>query len=187
MIKTLHNVLKQDKERFRIPRSVQDIIPIKTIWNDGIFKVGSCFAKTFKFSDINYAMLSQDDTRELFLKYSDLINGACMLLDFDLMQSAVVNLVTNAMKASSIGQTIEVLADEHGIEVKDYGIGIPSQDLNSVTEPFYMVDKSRAHQNNSCGLGLSLVKSIVNAHGAQLVIRSMPGIGTTVRISWNSK
>ena len=75
MIKTLHNVLKQDKERFRIPRSVQDIIPIKTIWNDGIFKVGSCFAKTFKFSDINYAMLSQDDTRELFLKYSDLINS----------------------------------------------------------------------------------------------------------------
>lgn len=74
MIKTLHNVLKQDKERFRIPRSVQDIIPVKTIWNDGIFKVGNCFAKTFKFSDINYAMLSQDDTRELFLKYSDLIN-----------------------------------------------------------------------------------------------------------------
>ena len=75
MIKTLHNVLKQDKERFRIPRSVQDIIPIKTIWNDGIFKVGNCFAKTFKFSDINYAMLSQSDTKELFFKYSDLINS----------------------------------------------------------------------------------------------------------------
>lgn len=75
MIKTLHNVLKQDKERFRIPRSVQDIIPVKTIWNDGIFKVGNCFAKTFKFSDINYAMLSQADTKELFFKYSDLINS----------------------------------------------------------------------------------------------------------------
>ena len=75
MIKTLHNILKQDKERFRIPRSVQDIIPIKTIWNDGIFKVGNCFAKTFKFSDINYAMLSQADTKELFFKYSDLINS----------------------------------------------------------------------------------------------------------------
>ena len=75
MIKTLHNILKQDKERFRIPRSVQDIIPIKTIWNDGTFKVGNCFAKTFKFSDINYAMLSQADTKELFFKYSDLINS----------------------------------------------------------------------------------------------------------------
>lgn len=137
------------------------------------------------FSAVRDSLERQLKERNLHLITQD--NGACMLLDFDLMQSAVVNLVTNAMKASSIGQTIEVLADEHGIEVKDYGIGIPSQDLNSVTEPFYMVDKSRAHQNNSCGLGLSLVKSIVNAHGAQLVIRSMPGIGTTVRISWNSK
>lgn len=67
MIKTLHNVLKQDKERFRVPKCVQDIIPIKTIWNDGIFKVGNGFSKTFRFSDINYAMLSQEDTKQLMI------------------------------------------------------------------------------------------------------------------------
>lgn len=75
MIKTLQNILRQDRERFCVPRSVQDIIPIKTIWNDGVFKVGNCFAKTYKFSDVNYAMLSYEDTKELFLKYSDLINS----------------------------------------------------------------------------------------------------------------
>lgn len=52
MIKTLHNVLKRDRERFTIPKTVQDIIPVKTIWNDGIFKVGNLFSKTFQFSDI---------------------------------------------------------------------------------------------------------------------------------------
>lgn len=75
MIKTLHNIFKRDKEHFTIPKTVQDIIPIKTIWNDGIFKVGNLYAKTFKFSDINYAMLSQEDTKDLFLKYSDVLNS----------------------------------------------------------------------------------------------------------------
>lgn len=41
MIKTLQNVLRQDKERFIVPKGVQDVIPIKRIWNDGVFKVGN--------------------------------------------------------------------------------------------------------------------------------------------------
>lgn len=53
MIKTLHNVLKRDRERFTIPKTVQDSIPVKTIWSDGIFRVGNLFSKTFQFSDIN--------------------------------------------------------------------------------------------------------------------------------------
>ena len=58
MIKTLRNLLKQDKERFVVPRGVQDVIPIKAIYDDGIFQVGrDKFSKTYKFSDINYAEL----------------------------------------------------------------------------------------------------------------------------------
>lgn len=75
MIKTLQNMLKRDREGFRIPKSVQDIIPVKTVWNDGIFRVGNAYSKSFMFSDINYAMMSPDDTKELFLKYSDVINS----------------------------------------------------------------------------------------------------------------
>ena len=56
MIKTLSNIFKQDKEKFVIPRSVQQVIPIETIWSDGIFKIGrNKFARTYKFTDINYA------------------------------------------------------------------------------------------------------------------------------------
>ena len=54
MIKTLKNLLKQDKERYTVPRKVQDVIPIRRIWKDGIFQVGSRFSKTYQFSDINY-------------------------------------------------------------------------------------------------------------------------------------
>ena len=61
MIKTLRNLLKQDKERFVVPRGVQDVIPIKAIYDDGIFQVGrDKFSKTYKFSDINYAVASRE-------------------------------------------------------------------------------------------------------------------------------
>lgn len=56
MIKTLQNTLKQDKEAFTVPRSVQDAIPIHRLWLDGIFQFGSKFSKTLRFNDINYAM-----------------------------------------------------------------------------------------------------------------------------------
>lgn len=75
MIKTLQNVLRQDRERFVVPKGVQDVIPVSRIWSDGIFKSGSAYTKTFRFSDINYAMLSKEDTQTLFLKYCDLINS----------------------------------------------------------------------------------------------------------------
>lgn len=57
MIKTLKNLFKQDKERFLIPNGVQDVIPIRKIYDDGVFQVGDDkFSKTYKFTDINYAV-----------------------------------------------------------------------------------------------------------------------------------
>lgn len=76
MIKTLRNLLKQDKERFVVPRGVQDVIPIKAIYDDGIFQMGrDKFSKTYKFSDINYAVASREDKEAMFLEYSELLNS----------------------------------------------------------------------------------------------------------------
>ena len=76
MIKTLRNLLKQDKERFVVPRGVQDVIPIKAIYDDAIFQVGrDKFSKTYKFSDINYAVASREDKEAMFLEYSELLNS----------------------------------------------------------------------------------------------------------------
>lgn len=61
MIKTLQNTLKQDREWLAVPRSVQDTIPIKRIWPEGIFQSGSKFSKTIRFSDINYAIAAKED------------------------------------------------------------------------------------------------------------------------------
>ncbi len=76
MIKTLSNLLKQDKEKLFIPRSVQDVIPVNVIYDDGIFQIGKDkFSKTFKFSDINYAVASREDKEAMFLEYSELLNS----------------------------------------------------------------------------------------------------------------
>ena len=69
MIKTLQTTLKQDKEQFKVPRSVQDIIPIRRLWPDGIFQFGSKYSKTLRFSDINYAIASKEDKTSMFLGY----------------------------------------------------------------------------------------------------------------------
>lgn len=76
MIKTLTNILKQDKERFQVPKKVQDIIPVSTIWPDGIFLSGkNKYSMTYKFEDINYAVASREDKEAMFLEYSELLNA----------------------------------------------------------------------------------------------------------------
>lgn len=111
--------------------------------------------------------------------------GAGTILgDIDLLQSAIVNLVDNAAKASERGQQVSVKAYGNVIEVSDNGKGIPADALEHITEPFFMVDKSRSKKLGGVGLGLALVKEIVQAHNATLEVESIEGIGTTVRISF---
>ena len=76
MIKTLTNLRKQEKEKFVVPKGVQDVIPITAIYDDGIFQIGKDkFSKTYKFSDINYAVASREDKEAMFLEYSELLNS----------------------------------------------------------------------------------------------------------------
>lgn len=76
MIKSLRNILKQDKEKLKIPHSVQDVINIRSLWKNGIFLVGNNkYSKTFQFTDINYDKASEEDKKTMFLAYSDLLNS----------------------------------------------------------------------------------------------------------------
>ena len=76
MIKTLRQIGKQDRQKFVVPKGVQDVIPITAIYDDGIFQIGKDkFTKTFKFTDINYAVASREDKEEMFLEYSELLNS----------------------------------------------------------------------------------------------------------------
>ena len=74
-MKAIKQVLRQDKEPYRIPKRVQDVIPIKRIWSDGIFLAGTRYCKSFKFTDINYMVASEAEQRKMFLSYAALVNS----------------------------------------------------------------------------------------------------------------
>lgn len=105
--------------------------------------------------------------------------------DEALFTSLILNLLDNALKASKPGQEIVVtLKESRGsavLAVRDYGIGIPEEELDRVTEAFYMVDKARSRAKGGSGVGLALCRAIAEAHHGTLRIESREGRGTMVR------
>lgn len=110
----------------------------------------------------------------------------CFLGESDLLESLVYNLCDNARKASPPGAAVELIgtAEKGGyrICVRDYGTGIAPEELLRITEPFYMVDKSRARAQNGAGLGLALCAAVAELHGSTLEFESKPGQGTAVSL-----
>lgn len=112
MMKSLKRSLKQNKERYTVPKSVHDYIPITSIWEDGIFKVGSRFVKSFKFADINYLVASREDKESMFLGYSELLNS--------LDSSAVTKLTINNHKLNRVDFEKNILMPERSDELTEY-------------------------------------------------------------------
>lgn len=87
MIKSFSKLKKQNKEEFRIPKTTQDVIPVDTVYKDGIFKIGNRYTKSYRFLDINYAIASKEEKTGLFLDYGDLLNS----FDSSVMVKITVN------------------------------------------------------------------------------------------------
>lgn len=114
-----------------------------------------------------------------------LSDGGTLLVNADLIQSLLINLVDNAAKAYDTGmenRKVCLTVSGSTIEVSDNGRGIPKEALPRIFEPFYMVDKSRSKKSGGSGLGLTLVRKIADAHGAEITVESSVGKGTTVRL-----
>ena len=105
----------------------------------------------------------------------------------DLFKTLMINIIDNARKASRRGQTVEFFGkrtgDGYAFYVRDHGRGMKKEDLSRITEPFYMIDKSRSRAQNGAGLGLALCQRIAELHGTELEFESEPGKGTTVRVA----
>lgn len=104
--------------------------------------------------------------------------------DRELFKSLLYNLIDNSIKASAEHGKVLLEGKEDGdtvrISVTDFGMGMSKDQLKRVTEPFYMVDKSRSRKEGGAGLGLSLCAEIAKRHQTSLQIVSEPGEGTAV-------
>ena len=101
------------------------------------------------------------------------------------MQQVIVNLLTNAIKYSDAG-TITLRTKNESpyyiMEVEDQGAGLNEYQLSHIFERFYRVDDDRSRKSGGSGLGLPIVKGIIDAHGGKLEVHSTPGKGTTFSI-----
>jgi two-component system phosphate regulon sensor histidine kinase PhoR len=111
-----------------------------------------------------------------------------VLGDRDELVRALENLVENALKYGANGKRVEVAlsrgtsrdgADEVRVAVRDHGPGIAPEHLPRLTERFYRVDVAGSRAQGGTGLGLALVKHVLNRHGGRLNIESAPGAGAT--------
>ncbi|GAB4137852.1 MAG: hypothetical protein Kow00104_20860 [Rhodothalassiaceae bacterium] len=102
------------------------------------------------------------------------------------MRQIFTNLLANAIKFTERGGRIEIRAqcEEDGlaIAVADSGIGIPADQVDKVFEPFQQVDSALAREHQGTGLGLPLVRRLVELHGGSVVLQSEPGKGTVVTV-----
>ena len=108
-------------------------------------------------------------------------------MDRELFKSLLYNLVDNAIKASRTGSRIQVEGrfgeGQFLVEVLDQGVGIPVEEIDKITQAFYMVDKARSRADGGAGLGLALCKEIVSLHQGTMKFESRQGEGTRVLIS----
>lgn len=105
------------------------------------------------------------------------------IADIDLLELAIMNLIENAAKYSNRPAQITVSIDENSdgviLEVSDKGIGIPQGDQEHIFDRFYTVDKAHSQKMGGSGLGLSIVKTIVEKHFGTITLQSELGKGTT--------
>jgi signal transduction histidine kinase len=107
--------------------------------------------------------------------------------DADRLKQLFINLVHNAIKFTPDGGEVRLSLSKTEfwarIVITDTGIGIPDEDLPHIFERFYRVDKARSRSQGGSGLGLSIAKWIVEAHGGEIYVTSEVGQGTTFAIA----
>ena len=161
MMKTLSNIFKQDKEKFVIPRSVQQLIPIETIWSDGIFKIGRN-----KFTDINYAVASKVDKETMFLEYMDLLNS------FDCGGTTKITINNRRLNKVDFEKAILIPMQEDGLDLyrKEYNNMLldKATSSNSMVQEKYVTVSCYKKTIEEARTYFARVTTELNSHFARL-------------------
>jgi signal transduction histidine kinase len=160
---------------------------------DNLLKLNQYGAKGY------YINRTEFDLAALIRKTSEAFDGRCreknLALEMELPDEGVMvqadqeriaqvlhNLIDNAIKFSNTDSKIVVSTDERNgkiyTSVRDYGVGIPRDSLNKIWERFYKTDPSRGKDKRGTGLGLPIVKEIMEAHQENINVISTEGVGT---------
>jgi heavy metal sensor kinase len=131
-----------------------------------------------------FEILTEEQSQRLLLEGDE---NAQVSGDPLFLRQALVNVIHNAVKYSAVGDTIRVRVRQNDrnqvvIEIEDHGPGVPLEDQAKVFDRFYRVDKARWRGSGGAGLGLSIAKWAVEAHGGAISLKSELNQGCTFRI-----
>ena len=189
--KFLESVLEESDRMLRI---VMDLLTLSRLDNKRTqLKIGSFDLRhTLEHICENLGAQAEEKGQTITLHCKSLPE---ITADKERIEQVVINIVTNSIKYTPEGGKIDVFAyqnsepapeiegDTVNIEVRDNGVGIPTEDLPRLFERFYRVEKSRTSETGGTGLGLSIAKEITEAHGGRISLASEQGTGTTVTIT----
>lgn len=170
------------KESLRLGNLVDELLTLSSLENDnGEERLQTHSSLAFAVNEAVETLqpLMQEKSIRLELHIED----AQVRGEAERIVQIVINLLSNAIRFSHEGGRIEIKVCSHGdngrVEVIDYGIGIPEEEVERVFERFYKVDKARTSVGGGTGLGLSIAKRITEMYGGDIGIQSKWGKGTT--------
>ncbi len=171
----------------RLDRLIEDLILYSLTERDNI----SLRIQPAKLSDVLSATFNRSRDlaaeRKVELVFSCPADLPVVELDIEKISWVVSQLLDNAIKFTPQGGQVGLKAEQTGsfvrVSVTDTGIGISPDKINDVFEPFYQLDGSSTRKYGGTGLGLALVKRIIEAHGATIHVTSNPGKGSTFAFS----
>lgn len=174
------NIMKQNC--FRLLRMVNNLIDITKI-DSGYYDMNmGCYDIVKTVEDITLSVAHYVEGKGLRLEFDTDVEEKEISCDPDQIERIMLNLLSNAIKFTKPGGKISVHIKDKGnsvaISVKDTGIGIPKEKQHIIFERFRQIDKSLAREQEGSGIGLSLVKSLVELHRGTISLISQPGCGS---------
>jgi len=152
---------------------VNALLMLSDIENMTPSRLISCNVEDIVDNCVNMMMQAHDGAEIIFHRLSD---NHVILADPSLLELAISNLIDNGIKYSQKSPKIDISLEEDGknicLLVQDNGIGIPQEDRERIFERFYRVDKARSSKIRGLGLGLSIVKTIIDKHGGKISVTS---------------
>jgi signal transduction histidine kinase len=168
------------EEILRINRMVGDLEKLAKFESDNLvldkteFNLGDLFRRIIQ----NFETEFKNKNIKLYIDTNEVI----LFADVDKISQVLINLISNALKYTPDGGMVKASAKENEasveISVKDKGIGITPEDLPYIFERFYRADKSRNRLTGGSGIGLTITKTIVEAHKGNMTVKSELGKGT---------
>jgi len=144
-------------------------------------------------SDILFSAIKEIDywiKENGFLLSTDIEKELYAIVDRDALKQAIMNLLSNAIKYSNDRKEIHIglhgIAHQIHIVIEDKGIGIPEKYIDKVFEKYFRIDYKNKHTSSGTGLGLTMVKNIVEAHKGEIKVESKTGQGSKFTIILNS-